>query len=85
MKNEVLRLYRATDPQAFIGWEEKLLALTAHKPTMVIWGDRDPYIDKRFAERFGAQTVVHLPDIGHWVPVEAAEKTAQLISQFVSE
>jgi pimeloyl-ACP methyl ester carboxylesterase len=43
MKKEVLQLYRATDPDAFVGWEDQLLVLTAEKPTLVIWGDRDPY------------------------------------------
>src|SRR3954453_2180297 len=38
MRAEVLRLYRATNPQAFAGWEDQLLALTKERLTMVIWG-----------------------------------------------
>jgi pimeloyl-ACP methyl ester carboxylesterase len=85
MKAEVLRLYRATNPQAFAGCETELLALTAEKPTTVIWGDRDPYIPSRYAERFGATRVVHLPDVGHWPPVEAPDETARLILAFLAD
>jgi pimeloyl-ACP methyl ester carboxylesterase len=84
MKKEVLQLYRATNPSSFTGWEEKLLALTAEKPTMVIWGDRDPYIPSRYAERFGAAKVVHMPAVGHWPPIEAPGETAQLITRFLA-
>ena len=41
MKKEVLRLYRATNPENFQGWEDDFLALTATKPTLVIWGNKD--------------------------------------------
>ena len=30
---------------------------------LVLWGDSDPFIDKAFAETFGAQTVVHYPPV----------------------
>ncbi len=55
MKKEVLRLYRAADPANFKRWESEFLALTRTKPTLVIWGDKDPYISPRFAERFNAR------------------------------
>src|SRR3712207_2832273 len=80
-----LQLYRATDPQAITGWEDQLLALTAERPTMVIWGDRDPYIPSRYAERFEAIRVVHLPEVGHWPPIEAPDETARLILKFLAE
>ncbi|MGH7053884.1 MAG: alpha/beta fold hydrolase [Stellaceae bacterium] len=76
MKRMALRLYRAADPAAFASWEGKLPALLAQKPTLVLWGDRDPYIAPRFAGRFGAAEVVHLPAVGHWPPVEAPAETA---------
>jgi haloalkane dehalogenase len=85
MKAEVLRLYRATDPQGFVGWEDQLRALIAERSAMVIWGDRDPYIPSRYAERFGATKVVHLPEVGHWPPVEAPEETARLILGFLAD
>jgi haloalkane dehalogenase len=84
MKRMVLRLYRAADPAAFAPWEEKLPALLAEKPALVLWGDRDPYIPARFAERFGAAQVVHLPDVGHWPPVEAPAEVAAHLLRFLA-
>jgi haloalkane dehalogenase len=81
MKQEILRLYRAIHVKAFADWEERLLALTAKMPTMVIWGDRDPYIPQRYAERFGAVKVVHL-SVGHSPALEAPEATAQMVREF---
>ena len=85
MKKEVLRLYRATNPEALRGWEDKLLALIARNPTLVIWGDKDPYISRGYAERFKAKKVVHLPQVGHWPPVEVPEETAGHIGEFLSQ
>lgn len=85
MKKEVLRLYRAADPASFKSWENDFLELTAAKPTLVIWGDRDPYISPRFAERFNARTVVHLLQTGHWAPVESPAECADAIRQFFTE
>jgi pimeloyl-ACP methyl ester carboxylesterase len=84
MKKEVLRLYRATNPENFQGWEDDFLALTATKPTLVIWGDKDPYLSSHYAERFNAQKVVHLPETGHWAPVEAPAECADATMQFLS-
>ena len=83
MKQMVLRLYRATDPEVFVGWEDALLQLTAQVPTLVLWGDHDPYIPKHFAERFGAQMVEHFPDCGHWLPKEASHEVSERLSTFL--
>jgi pimeloyl-ACP methyl ester carboxylesterase len=85
MKKEVLRLYRASNPTNFKPWESDFLALTRIKPTLVIWGDKDPYVPSHFAERFSARRVVHLPQAGHWPPVEAAAECADAIQQFFAE
>jgi pimeloyl-ACP methyl ester carboxylesterase len=84
MKKEVLRLYRATDSANFQPWESAFLKLVREKPTLVIWGDKDPYISPRFAERFNAQKVLHLPQAGHWAAVEAPAQCADAILQFFS-
>ena len=81
MKKEVLRLYRVSNPENFTSWERDFLALTKAKPTLVIWGDNDPYISPRFAERFNAKKVAHLP-VGHWAPVEAPAECAEAILEF---
>jgi haloalkane dehalogenase len=86
MRKEVLRLYRAAaDSESFKPWETDFLALVRSKPTLVIWGDKDPFIAKDFAERFNASRVVHLPDAGHWAPVEAPAECADAILQFFAE
>jgi pimeloyl-ACP methyl ester carboxylesterase len=81
MKKEVLRLYRASNAENFASWERDFLALTKVKPTLVIWGDKDPYISQRFAERFNARKVIHLP-VGHWAAIEAPAECAAAISEF---
>lgn len=82
MKEMVLRLYRATDPRDFAGWQDGLQALVARVPAIVLWGDRDPYIDKSFAERFGAREVHHFPAAGHWLPVEDPDAVAAHLLAF---
>ena len=82
MKQAVLRLYRATDPKVCAGWEEALLQLTACVPTLVLWGDHDPYIPRHLAGRFGAQVVQHFPDCGHWLPEEASDEVSALLGEF---
>lgn len=83
MHRMILRLYRATDPENFKGWEDELRKVTARVPTCVLWGDHDPYISKRFAGRFGG-AVHHLTDSGHWIQVEEVDKVAQQLLNFFS-
>ena len=82
MKRMVLRLYRATDPANFAGWEDEMLALTARVPTLAMWGGRDPYIPASYAERFGSARVRLFPDCGHWLPAEAADEVSQELLGF---
>lgn len=82
MKKMIVRLYRASTPQLFAGWENALLALTRRVPTCVLWGDHDTYIPARFAERFGAQQVHHFSDCGHWLPAEAPNEVAAHLLKF---
>jgi pimeloyl-ACP methyl ester carboxylesterase len=74
----VLRWYRAMDPSVFAGWDKKYEDAVARLPHGVIWGDRDPFIPARFAERFG-KNVQHFPDLGHWWMVEDPEAGARAI------
>jgi len=81
-KRMALRHYRALDSANFRGWEDRLRELTAHVPTIVCWGDRDPFISPSFAERFGAQEVHHFVDYGHWLPLEAPDALAEHLGRF---
>ncbi len=83
MKRMVLRLYRATDPESFVWWEDHLRSLTARVPALVLWGDQDPYIPKQYAERFGARMVVHFQAHGHWLPAEAPALVAEHLLPFL--
>ncbi len=84
MKRMVLRLYRALDPAVYASWEQDLLALTARVPTCVLWGDRDPYVASRFAERYGAREVHHYERFGHWLAVEAPEEVGSRLRAFLA-
>jgi pimeloyl-ACP methyl ester carboxylesterase len=79
-----LRLYRGTDSKKFLGWEDELHQMTARIPTLVMWGDRDPYAPAAWAERFGAQQVVHLPENSHWPMLEAPQVVAQRLDEFLA-
>lgn len=82
MKRMVLRLYRALDPKDFKGWEDKLRELAASVPSLVLWGDHDPYVAAAFAERFGAQRVEHFTDCGHWLPAEMPQEVVDRLLLF---
>jgi haloalkane dehalogenase len=79
-----LRLYRATNPENFIGWESRMVELARRVPSIVLWGDHDPYISKRLAGRFGAREVVHFADCGHWVPSEEPERVSRYLVRLFS-
>jgi pimeloyl-ACP methyl ester carboxylesterase len=80
----MLRLYRGINPQDFVGWEERLAALTAHVPTYVLWGDKDPFAAPAAAERFGQAHVEHFSQYGHWLPVEAPAIVAARVATIES-
>lgn len=85
MQKTVLKLYRAADPEKLADWEPRLLAVTAKLPTIVLWGDKDPYIGKQFADRFGARKVQHYPQWGHWLQVESPHDVARDLLAFFGE
>jgi len=82
VKRMMLRWYRAANPRNFAGWEEKLRAVLAGKPSRVMWADHDPYIPGRYADRFGASSVEHFSDSGHWLPAEQADPVAMRMLSF---
>ncbi len=82
MKRMVLKLYRATDPERFQGWEDELYALAERVPIRVLWGSHDPYIPPRWAKHFGSSDVRIFDDCGHWLPAEAPARIAEELRQF---
>ena len=82
-KRTVLRWYRAADPENYQGWDARLNEATANVPKQVLWGDRDPFIPARFADRFGVAPQ-RFADYGHWVMVEAPDAAAAAIADLVA-
>jgi pimeloyl-ACP methyl ester carboxylesterase len=82
-KKMVLRWYRAMNPEVHAGWDTALVAATASTPKQVIWGDRDPFLPKTTADRFGTSNVQHLADFGHWVMIENPDVAATSIANLV--
>lgn len=85
MKRMILKLYRAANPSEFRAWEPRMLAATARIPTLVLWGEHDPYIPSWVADRLGARKVLRFPDSGHWTPAEMPEPVAEAIGEFLGQ
>ncbi len=78
VRKTILRMYRERNPKKdFVGWDEKSKALMQEKPSLVLWGDLDPFADSAFADKFGAQQVVHFKNNSHWLPLEAPDAYAE--------
>jgi pimeloyl-ACP methyl ester carboxylesterase len=64
----ILQLYRRADAEALAHTGERLRELEA--PTLVLWGESDPYLDPAWAERLASvlpQGVAQVvPGAGHW-------------------
>lgn len=64
----ILRLYRSADPSDLESAGARLSTLTS--PTLVAWGEQDPYIPTSFADAYAAAIpnahLLPVPDGGHW-------------------
>jgi pimeloyl-ACP methyl ester carboxylesterase len=78
----VLHWYRSMAPEVWRGWDDKLRSATAQTPKQVIWGDRDPFIQATYADRFGG-AVHHIAELGHWAMIEDPERFASLVGGLV--
>ena len=78
----MLTLYRSINPSDFVGREDRLHSLTDQVPTLVLWGDKDPFITPDYAEQFGNAHVEHFPQNGHWLAVESPGVVAQRLTAF---
>lgn len=85
-KRAILRLYRATEPGRNAARLQGALR-PLDRPTLVVWGARDPYIDVAYAERqretFPSASVHVLPDSGHWPFADDPERVAALVVPFL--
>jgi pimeloyl-ACP methyl ester carboxylesterase len=83
----VLRLYRATDTDAFASLAPALREL--QRPVLVVWGAQDPYIPVEQAHRqreiWPEARIVELPDSGHWPFADAPEQVEAAVLPFLRE
>jgi len=86
VRKTILRMYRERNPSKdFVGWDEKSKALMQEKPSMVLWGDRDPFAASTFADKFGAQQVFHFQNYSHWLPLEAPDAYAEKLIPWLAK
>lgn len=79
----ILRLYRSAPSEVLAAHEHELAALR-DVPALVVWGEGDPYIAPKYAERYaealGGATVRVLPDAGHWPWVDDAAARREVVT-----
>lgn len=80
----ILRLYRAADSKEFKKWEPLMLAATTKIPTLVLWGQHDPFTPEWVAEKFGAKRVTRFQESGHWAPAEVPERVSVELMTFLT-
>lgn len=87
MGQAMLALYRASNPEDFAGWDDRLYEFVANKSTLILWGELDYYIPIEFAEQLekhGARLVRFL-DAGHWLAVTKTREYADELIKFFKE
>ena len=74
-KGCTLRQFRTmTKPEFFAGFAGILQSVTRAVPTVVLWGDQDPYVPVAYAHCFGHARVILLPTAGHWVALTEPQR-----------
>jgi pimeloyl-ACP methyl ester carboxylesterase len=64
----------------FDGCDGMVKAISQAVPTVALWGEGDPYLtDTSLSKQMFARETTLLPDIGHWVPILAADQVAAAI------
>ncbi|HEX3909689.1 MAG TPA: alpha/beta hydrolase [Solirubrobacteraceae bacterium] len=76
----ILRLYRSSPSEKLAAAGARLGEIEA--PSLVLWGERDPYIPARFAKDYAqaldAELVV-LPEAGHWPWLDRPEALERVV------
>jgi pimeloyl-ACP methyl ester carboxylesterase len=88
-RRTVLKLYRATPDPGTTAAALAAAVAELHKPALVVWGAKDPYIGVEFAERqrefFDVGEVVILDDSGHWPFQDDPERVEQAVLPFLAK
>ncbi|MEP6729560.1 MAG: alpha/beta hydrolase [bacterium] len=81
--NHLLLLARSIDDEDM---EDAELG-TLPQPTQIVWGDQDPWVTPKFADRLAdtipGSRLVHLPGVGRLVPEEASDTLVALLLEFI--
>jgi pimeloyl-ACP methyl ester carboxylesterase len=81
--NHLLLLARSIDDEDMDQGELRSLA----QPTLIVWGDQDPWVDEKFPERLAdvipGSRLVRLPAVGRLVPEEVPETVVALLLEFI--
>jgi pimeloyl-ACP methyl ester carboxylesterase len=80
------RATRAIDGKGLEDRDDDLGALDI--PSLLIWGEDDPYVGvdiaDRLVETLARPALVTLPDVGHFIPLEAPDVVGPLLEQFLA-
>jgi pimeloyl-ACP methyl ester carboxylesterase len=80
----ILRLYRGNDAAGLAAAGAELGEL--HCPALVVWGERDPWLDIRFGDAYATRlpnaTLARIQDAGHWPWLDQPE-VIKRITDFV--
>lgn len=82
MKDAILSLYRSA---VHIGAEWQPAVERVTRPSLILWGENDPFGDVRFAHRLAERVhgqLVVLPGCGHWWPVQRPDEVAAALQRF---
>lgn len=81
IRGATLAMYRAFDPAELGPWSDRLAALAETVPVRVVWGELDVLVPRRIALTFHTDDVRFLPEVGHWVAIEAPDAVAEAVSE----
>lgn len=88
-RRAVLKLYRATPDPGSTAVELGTEMAELHKPALVIWGAKDPFIGVEFAERqrefFEVEDVAILQESGHWPFQDDPQRVVQTVLPFLGK
>ncbi|HVS28378.1 MAG TPA: alpha/beta hydrolase [Solirubrobacteraceae bacterium] len=78
----ILRLYRSAPAPVLAAAGARLSSITA--PSLVVWGEQDPYISPDFADAYAGAlanaTVERVPGAGHWPWIDRPELIERIAS-----
>ena len=81
--NHLLLLARSIDDEDMVDVELRSLA----QPALILWGDQDPWVGPRFADRLAEMIpgcrLVRLPGVGRLVPEEAPDTVVSVLLEFI--